>query len=163
MKKVILGVAVSLDGSMEGPNSEYDWCPTPSKKEMDDFMGNIDSIFFGRKSFDLVGPSAFPGKELYVFSNSLEEVDGNLVSGNIASHVKEIKNKPVKDIWLYGGASLTTTFINEGLIDRMWFGIVPTLLGEGKPLFSGIKQRTHEATSKDGCLSLSLGYENKTK
>jgi len=26
MRKVILAVAVSLDGFIEGPNGEYDWC-----------------------------------------------------------------------------------------------------------------------------------------
>jgi dihydrofolate reductase len=168
MRKVILGVAVSLDGFIEGPNGEYDWCPPPSQKEMDDFMGMIDSIFFGRKSFELVGPSAFPKKELYVFSNSLKEVpekNVHLVNGDIAAQVKEIKSKPGKDIWLYGGASLTTTFINEGLIDEMWLGLVPIILGNGKPLFTDIKQRTHfklkEAVRRDGYLSLILSYENK--
>jgi dihydrofolate reductase len=168
MRKVILGVAVSLDGFIEGPNGEYDWCPPPSQKEMDDFMNSIDSIFFGRKSFELVGPAAFPGKELYVFSNSLKEVPEKnvyLVNGDIAAQVKEIKSKQGKDIWLYGGASLTTTFINEGLIDEMWLGMVPILLGKGKPLFSDIKQRTHfklkEAIPRDGYLSLNLSYENK--
>ena len=28
MRKVILGVAVTLDGYIEGPNGEYDWCFT---------------------------------------------------------------------------------------------------------------------------------------
>ncbi len=168
MRKVILGVAVSLDGFIEGPKGEYYWCPPPSQKEMDDFMSKIDSIFFGRKSFELMGPSAFSEKELFVFSNSLQKADGenvHLVTGNIISQVKEIKNKPGKDIWLYGGASLTTTFINEELVDEMWLGIVPIILGKGKPLFSDIRQRTHfnlkEAIPRDGYLSLILSNENK--
>jgi dihydrofolate reductase len=167
MRKVILGVAVSLDGFIEGPNGEYDWCPPPSKKEMDDFMGKIDSIFFGRKSFELIGASAFPDKALFVFSNSLKKVDGknvHLLSGDIVSQVKEIKNKPGKDIWLYGGASLTTTFINEGLIDEMWLGMVPIILGKGKPLFYDIRQRTYfnldVAIPREGYLSLILSYQN---
>lgn len=28
MRKVILSVAISLDGLIEGPNGEYDWCST---------------------------------------------------------------------------------------------------------------------------------------
>jgi dihydrofolate reductase len=168
MRKVILGVAVSLDGFIEGPEGEYDWCPPPSQREMDDFMNRIDSIFFGRKSFELVGAMAFPEKEVFVFSSSLKEVRGkniHLISGDIAVQVHEIKNKPGKDIWLYGGASLTTTFINEGWVDEMWLGLVPIILGNGKPLFVDIKQRTHfklkEAIPRDGYLSLILSHENK--
>lgn len=53
----------------------------------------------------------------------------------------KLKNKPGKDIWLYGGASLITTFINLGLVDEFRLSIHPVVLGEGKPLFMDIKQR----------------------
>jgi dihydrofolate reductase len=52
-----------------------------------------------------------------------------------------LKNKPGKDIWLYGGASLITTFINLGLVDEFRLSIHPVVLGEGKPLFIDLKQR----------------------
>lgn len=52
-----------------------------------------------------------------------------------------MKNKPGKDIWLYGGASLITTFINLGLVDEFRLSIHPVILGEGKPMFIDIKQR----------------------
>ena len=67
---------MSLDGFIEGPNGEYDWCPPPSKTEMDDFMDKIDVILMGRKSFELMGPNAFPGKKVYVFSNTLKKAEG---------------------------------------------------------------------------------------
>lgn len=51
------------------------------------------------------------------------------------------KNKPGKDIWLYGGASLITTFINLGLVDECRLSVHPVILVEGKPLFIDIKQR----------------------
>lgn len=165
MRKVILGVAVSLDGFIEGPNGEYDWCPPPSEKEMIEFLEGIDAIFYGRKSFDLAGTSSFPGKTSYVFSNSLTKVKGkdtHLVTGDIVSAVTRLKNEPGKDIWLFGGASLTTTFINEGLVDEMWLGLVPVVLGGGKPLFQNIQQRTYfsmqEINTSEGYLSIKLQY-----
>lgn len=166
MKKVILGVAVSLDGFIEGPNGEYDWCPPPSQSEMDDFMEGIDIIFMGRKSFEMMGSSAFPGKQVYVFSTTLEKVvgtDTHLVRGDVVSFVNELKATDGKNIWLFGGASLTTTFLNEGLIDEMWLGLVPVVLGDGKPLFQHIDQRKHfsitEVHEKGGYVSLTLRYE----
>ena len=55
--------------------------------------------------------------------------------------VKKLKNKPGKDIWLYGGASLITTFIDLGLVDEFRLSVHPVILGEGRPLFINIKQR----------------------
>ena len=63
------------------------------------------------------------------------------INENILEEVNKLKNKPGKDIWLYGGASLITTFINLGLIDEFRLSIHPVILGEGKPLFTDVKQR----------------------
>lgn len=167
MRKVILGVAVSLDGFIEGPNGEYDWCPSPSKEEMDEFLDNIDVVFFGRKSYELFGTAEYASKTCYVFSNTLKAVEGkntHLLSGDVVSAVKKIKSEEGKNIWLWGGASLTTTFMNAGLIDELWLGLVPVVLGAGKPLFQDIRQRTHfkvmDTVNRNGYLSLYLQYQN---
>ena len=59
----------------------------------------------------------------------------------LREEVNKLKNKPGKDIWLYGGASLITTFIDLGLVDEFRLSVHPVVLGEGKPLFTDIKQR----------------------
>jgi dihydrofolate reductase len=143
MRKIILSVAVSLDGFIEGPQGEYDWCPPPSEKEMKEFMDDIDVIFMGRKSYEMAGTSMFPDKQCYVFSNTLKKVKENtkLISGDFIEEVDAIKQQPGKNIWLYGGASLTTGFINHQLVDEMWLGLVPVVLGSGKPLFQNIRER----------------------
>jgi dihydrofolate reductase len=166
MRKVILSVAVSLDGMIEGPNGEYDWCPPPSKKEMNDFLDKIDAIFLGRKSFELIGRSMFPKKEHYVFSTTIKKAtDFQLIGSDAKQKVIDLKKQPGKDIWLFGGAKLVTFFFNEKLVDEMWIAIVPIVLGKGKPLFSDIGQRTHfklvEATPKEGYVSLYYNYELK--
>jgi dihydrofolate reductase len=166
MRKVILSVAVSLDGMIEGPNGEYDWCPPPSKKEMGDFLDKIDAIFLGRKSFELTGRSMFPKKEHYVFSTTLKKpIDFQLINKDVKQRVMEIKKQPGKDIWLFGGAKLVTFFLNEKLVDEMWLGVVPVVLGKGKPLFSDINQRTYfklaQAIPKEGYVSLYYKYEPK--
>lgn len=63
------------------------------------------------------------------------------INDNIREEVIKLKNKPGKDIWLYGGASLITTFINLGLVDEFRLSIHPVVLGEGKPLFIDIQER----------------------
>lgn len=144
MRKIILSVALSLDGMIEGPNGEYDWCPPPSKNEMNDFLKSIDIIFMGRKSYEMAGEFMVPEKLTYVFSNKLKQVRGKnvkLISGDVIKEVEVIRKQKGKDIWLWGGAELVTTFLNHDRIDEMWIGLVPIVLGKGKPLFQNIEQR----------------------
>ena len=53
MRKVILAVAVSLDGFIEGPNGEYDWCFTDQDYGLSDFFKRIDTVFIGRKTYEM--------------------------------------------------------------------------------------------------------------
>jgi dihydrofolate reductase len=55
----------------------------------------------------------------------------------------DLKNQPGKDIWLFGGAEITTTFINKNLVDEMGLAVHPILLGAGKSLFNNIEGRKH--------------------
>ena len=81
-------------------------------------------------------------KKKYVFSKDPEK-DGiaKYISSDIPSSVNEIKSQPGKDIWLYGGAGIITTFINMGLVDSYLLAVHPVILGAGKPLFSNIQHR----------------------
>ncbi len=143
MRKVILGVAVSLDGFIEGPQGEYDWCFTDQDYGMKAFMKRIDALFVGRKTFEMIGDKAFRRKKHYVFSNTLKKAPGEteIISGEIGAQVKKIKAMKGQDIWLFGGASLTTTMMNAGFVDELSLAVHPILLGSGKPLFSELKGR----------------------
>ena len=149
MRKLILQLAVSLDSYIEGPNGEFDWCFTDQDYGMSEFFKRIDSLFIGRKSYELMmtmddaAMPGFPKLTEYVFSTTLTEVkpDAILIKGNIESEVRRIKNEPGKDIWLFGGASLTASLLNAGLVDEMILAVHPIILGSGKALFSNISSR----------------------
>jgi dihydrofolate reductase len=148
MRKLILGLAVSLDGFIEGPKGEYDWCFTDQDYGMSDFFKRIDAVFIGRKSYELAlsaegGSDWMPKMKEYVFSTTLKEVkkDAALVAGNIENEVKRIKNEPGKDIWLFGGASLTASLMQLGLVDELSLAVHPIMLGSGKPWFSDLHKR----------------------
>ncbi|WP_240415979.1 dihydrofolate reductase family protein [Paenibacillus periandrae] len=157
-RRIILDLAVTLDGFIEGKNGEVDWCIMDSETGFINFLNQIDTIFYGRKSYDLWGQftpeiedtetekemwGLVHSKEKYVFSRTQKGTDNQalVINDNILEEVNKLKNKPGKDIWLYGGASLITTFINLGLVDEFRLSVHPVILGEGKPLFIDIKQR----------------------
>ncbi len=172
MRKLILGVAVSLDGFIEGPNGEYDWCLTDQDYGLSDFFKRIDSLFIGRKSYEMMlamGDNAavgFPKFKEYIFSTTLDKVkDGaTLINSDIKTQVEKIKKEKGKDIWLFGGAGLTTSLINLGLLDELSLAVHPILLGQGKPLFHGIKDRiklelVDTKTYSTGLVSLTYNIE----
>jgi dihydrofolate reductase len=131
MRDIILDLAVSLDGFIEGPNGETDWCIM--EDDFPGFLSGIDTIFYGRVSYDTWGnytPEAIAGlteqvlwrevhsKQKYVFSReSRFDKNAIFISNDIAEKVMEIKKQEGKDIWLYGGANLIRSFITLGLID----------------------------------------------
>lgn len=82
-------------------------------------------------------------KVKYVFSRTQKGSDNKaiFVNENILEEVNKLKDNPGKDIWLYGGSSLITTFIDLGLVDEFRLSVHPVVLGEGRPLFIDIKQR----------------------
>ena len=173
MRKVILSLAVSLDAYIEGPNGEYDWCFTDQDYGLSDFFKRIDSMFIGRKSYELtltMGEEAMPGFPRlteYVFSTTLKEVKPGaiLIKGDIEKEVKRIKNEPGKDIWLFGGANLTTSLLNLGLIDEISMAVHPILLGSGKSLFGKLNKRiplkiTDTKTYSTGLVVLTYALTN---
>lgn len=154
MRKLILSVAVSLDGFIEGPNGEYDWCFIDQDYGLSDFYKRIDTLFMGRKTYEMAqamgDDNSFPKMKEYIFSTTLNKVkDGAiLIKDNIKDEVERIKNDSStgsegKDIWLFGGAGLTTSLLNLGLVDEIFLAVHPIILGGGKPLFSNIKNRIH--------------------
>lgn len=146
MRKIILGLAVSLDGFIEGPNGEYDWCFTDQDYGLAEFSTRIDALVMGRKTYEMMksheGASPWSHAKTYVFSRTLKPAPGTeLLKGDLVETMNQLRQQSGKDIWLFGGADLTTQFINHNLIDEYWLSVHPILLGAGKPLFHGITDR----------------------
>jgi dihydrofolate reductase len=166
MRKIIVGVAISLDGYIEGPNGEYDWCFTDSDYGLGEFYKRIDALIMGRKTYEVMqkeddGSQGFSKMSTYVFSNTLDKVKKGavLLNGDLRTEVERIKNSPGKDIWLFGGAMLTSALLNLRLVDEVWLSVHPIVLGGGKPLFEGVEGRINlklieEKTYASGLVSL---------
>lgn len=148
MSRVLLNLAVSLDGFIEGPNGAFDWCLTDQDYGMTAFLKRCDTIIFGRKSYETLldyEADPYPDKMKYVFSNTIGSVAGNaaVVHGNTSEAVAKIKQRAEGDIWFFGGAALLEDFLQHDLIDEMHLSVHPLLLGEGKLLFPRLASRKH--------------------
>ena len=148
---------VSLDGFMEGPNRELDWHVTDEvfNRYVADMLNSIDTILLGRVTYQLFAeywPTATDSEapamnELskIVFSRTLKTVDwknSRLAKGNIAEEIATLKRQPGKDIALFGSADLASTLMRLGLIDEYRILVNPIVLGDGKPMFKNVRDRT---------------------
>jgi dihydrofolate reductase len=146
MRKVILGLGISIDGYVARLNGAVDFLFMPKDYSMGPFFATIDTAMMGRKTFDAAKGASF-GESLatYVFSRSRSprECDGvTFVDESPESLVSELRKRPGENIWMMGGGELAREFLKADLVDEIHLGIVPVLLGEGLPLFaSGFPQQ----------------------
>lgn len=157
MKKIILNLAVTLDGYIEGPNGEVDWCIMDDDMNFDAFLNGVDTLLYGRVSYDAWGNfvpdenaplteksfwQQIHSKRKIVFSTQHQShSDVLFISSDIPNEIGRLKKQEGKDIWLYGGANLIKTFIQLNLIDRYQLSVHPVVLGSGKPLFEDLNER----------------------
>ena len=151
MRRIVLGLGISLDGYIARPNGAVDFLFMPKDYSMAPFFATIDTAIMGRKTLDAAlkmgGGAVAPGMATYVFSHSQPpgERDGlTFVNESPAAFVRRLRKRPGKnkDIWLMGGGELARDFLKADLVDELYIGVVPVLLGEGIPLFpSGFPQR----------------------
>jgi dihydrofolate reductase len=153
MRKLIMWNIITLDGYFEGktnwdlPFHEVIW-----GNELEDLsieqLDAADYLVFGRVTYEGMASywkeaegeiarrmNAIPK---LVFSRTLDAVDWNnsiLIKENASAELARIKSEGDGDLYVFGSANLSETFINDDLFDEYRIGIAPVILGGGRPLF----------------------------
>jgi dihydrofolate reductase len=143
-KSIILYIAMSLDGFIAKKDGNLDWLIKYDDNSEDyGFKALYDSIetvlIVSTTYFQIEG--VYEGKEVYVFSNSKQEVTGgnvHFVCGDVVDVLKDLKPDS-GGIWLVGGADLINQFVKDDLIDEYIITVIPTVLGSGISLFDNEK------------------------
>lgn len=142
--KIILNLAISLDGYIADENGGYDWIigdgnstlNTENKWDYNKFLDEIDVVVMGRNCYDQNMHKDFQGKEVYIASSEkIDDYDNyHFISDNICERISKLKNEG-KSIFLFGGGGLIDNFVKADNIDEYVIGIIPTILGKGRKLF----------------------------
>jgi len=64
-----------------------------------------------------------------------------IIGDNLSDQIHEIKQQAGEDILLFGSPTATHSLIQLNLIDGYWLFVNPIILGQGIPLFAGIKEK----------------------
>ncbi len=146
-RKIILNLAVSIDGYIASEDGGFDWIvgdgddklDTEKKWDYDEFLNGVDVVVMGKNCYDQNFHNDFSNKKVYVAtSQELQDYNNiHFINGDIGKVIEEEREKEGKNIFLFGGGSLVDNFVKADIIDEYVIGIIPTILGKGRPLFLG--------------------------
>ncbi len=167
MRKLIVTEFYSLDGLISDPQNQMDWVTTTFSQDMgkyvEDVFANADTLFLGEVTYQIMAnywptadtnPEAFQGDaegahnmnsiRKIVFSKNVKDLawsNSTLKTEIVPEEIKKMKQEPGKNILVEGSASIVQQLTNFGLVDEYHLLVHPVILGNGKPLFQGIRAR----------------------
>lgn len=186
MRRLIAGMKISIDGMMEGPEGTADWVDAWSEDY--GLTQEIDACLLGAGMYPgyeryWTAIRDEPDRPVWITGNppSTAEIEwskfaektphyvlsSTLTTANwpqtrflqTLDDVAALKQKPGKAIYLMGGAQLTASLIDAGLVDEIRLLVYPLVAGHGRALFAGMGRRHRfelrkAETLPDGRLSL---------
>ena len=187
MRKLIVFNSISLDGYFVDLKGDMSWAHNGSA-EFDAFVeenakgGGV--LLFGRKTYDLMvsfWPTPMASQnypvvaermnnlQKVVFSRTMAKANWNntkLVKGDIALEVQKMKQESGVDMVIMGSGSIVSQLAQEGLIDEYQVVLIPFVLGTGRTMFDGVKDRFRLRLTKNRTFSngnVFLCYEPVTQ
>lgn len=165
MGRLILQMNLTLDAFAADSHHKLDWMlPEQDDRQiafLDKLTNRVSHIILGRKMAEEsiphwknVAASGVDSKEVdfakffiktpkTVFSSSapnFPETNTSVTDSELSPAVGELKNKSKDDIIVYGGASLTSSLIDEKLIDELNLFFHPVALGQGLKIFNSLAE-----------------------
>ncbi|HEY8601200.1 MAG TPA: dihydrofolate reductase family protein [Thermomicrobiales bacterium] len=162
MRKIVVSEFVSLDGIIEHPA----WTMPFIGDEQNAFkfaeLKAADSLLLGRVTYEGFA-AAWPGMAAetgeygemmngypkYVASTTLDSLEWNatLLGEDIAAELTALKQRPGRDILVFGSGKFLETLLRHDLVDEYRLMIYPIVVGKGQRLFGdGIDTTTLKLT-----------------
>ncbi len=162
MRKLLVFNHVTLDGYFVDKNGEMSWAHK-NDPEWNAFVaenaGGGGQLIFGRVTYDLMAsfwPTPFAIENMpevaagmnsmpkVVFSRTMDQALWNntkLVKGDLAAEIRKLKQEPGEGMVILGSGSIVAQLAPEGLIDEYQIVVNPVVLGAGKTMFEGVKEK----------------------
>jgi dihydrofolate reductase len=163
MRSVSVFNAVSLDGYFTDARSDMSWAhrsdPEWVEYTSDNAKGGQAMLLFGRKTYQMMAgfwptPEAeeqmpevaagINGAPKMVFSRTLREATWNnttLVDEDPVAIIRRLKQARGPDMLLMGSGTIIALLAGAGLVDRLQLVVTPIVLGAGRTMFEGVRER----------------------
>jgi dihydrofolate reductase len=162
MPRVLVFNQVSLDGYFTDRNGDMSWAhkddPEWTAFASENAKGG-GTLLFGRKTYEMMAnfwptkaameqmPAVAKGMndmQKVVFSRTLDKAawkNTKLVKGDLVAEVRKMKKAPGTDMVILGSGTIVSQLTQAGLIDEYQLVVDPVVLGEGRTLFEGVKDK----------------------
>jgi dihydrofolate reductase len=164
MRKLIVFNHISLDGYFVDANGSMAWAKMDNNDpEYNAFVAENASgdgtLLFGRVTYDLMikywptpmakqhDPVVAEGMNnmpKYVFSRRIDKAAWNnttVVKGDPVVEVKKMKQQSGSGMAILGSGTIVSQLAPAGLIDEYHVVVIPIILGKGRTMFEGVKDK----------------------
>jgi dihydrofolate reductase len=162
MRKLAVFNNVTLDGYFVTMNGDMSWAHKQDAEWNAFVQANASGggeLLFGRITYEMMAsywptPHAIKNFPVVaegmnnlpkaVFSRTLDRASWSntkLVKGDLAAEVRKMKKQPGKDMVILGSGSIVSQLAQEGLIDEYQVVVNPIVLGKGRTMFDGVKDK----------------------
>lgn len=161
MRKLVVGMFVTLDGIMQAPGAPSEdrdgdfqhggwlvpYFDEAFGESMTAWTKRADAFLLGRKTYEIFAeswPKSPDPEEVlnirpkFVASRTLASVNWNnsfLLKGDVAGEVARLKAQEGEELQVHGSGNLVQTLLQHDLVDTLRIWQFPVVLGTGKRLF----------------------------
>jgi dihydrofolate reductase len=160
---------ISVDGKIEGPEGHADWVEAWSEEY--GLTPHIDACVLGGRMYPgyeqywsaiqnnrpdepLPMTGKVPTPAEFEWARFAAQTPHYVLSSTVSTalwpntrflrgseDIAALKQQPGKDIYLMGGAQVTASLIDAGLVDELRLIVYPLVAGQGKALFTNTERR----------------------
>lgn len=162
MRRIVVFNQVTLDGYIADVNGDMSWAHKQDAEWNAFVAGNAKGecvLVFGRITYEMMAswwptPQAMKSMPVVaermnnlpkvVFSRTLDQASWNntkLVKDSMVAELRRMKEEPGPDVVIFGSGTVVSQLAQEGLIDEYQIVVNPVVLGKGKSMFDGIKEK----------------------
>jgi dihydrofolate reductase len=169
MRKLVVFNMVSLDGFFVDGQGDMSWAHK-NDAEWNAFVNENASgngvLVFGRITYELMAsywptPMALKNSPVVakgmndmpkiVFSRTLDNASWSntkLVKGDLAAEMRKLKKEPGPNMVILGSGSIVSQLAQQNLIDEYQIALSPIVLGTGRTMFEGVKEKLNLKLTK---------------
>ena len=169
MRSLIVFNNISLDGYFVDKKGDMRWAHKQDPEWNEFVAGNARGggvLLFGRVTYEMMAsywptPMAAQNSpavaehmnnlQKVVFSRTLDKASWDntkLVKGDLAMEVRKMKQESGQGLVIMGSGTIVSQLAQEGLIDEFQIVVCPIVIGSGRTLFEGVKEKLNLKLTK---------------
>ena len=162
MRRLIVFNSISVDGYFVDVNGDMSWAHNRDAEFNEFVQGNASGggeLVFGRITYELMAsywptPLALKNDPVVaegmnnlpkvVFSRTMERASWSntkLVKVDLTGEIRKMKRAPGNDLVIMGSGSIVSQLAQERVIDEYQVVVIPVVLGKGRTMFDGVKEK----------------------